>query len=223
MVKIAPSILSADFSNLSKAIETCDLGGADQIHIDIMDGHFVPNLTFGPQIVKDIRKLTDLPFDVHLMIENPENYIPHFADAGADFITVHVEACSDPAEVIRLIKDNNVKSGITLRPGTSLDTIADYLTEVDLILVMSVDPGFGGQGFIPDMLERVVDVRRSIDGIKSNHIPEISVDGGVKLFNAKEIAEKGADILVAGSAIFKTDDPISTIKLFKQLNGGINE
>ena len=148
MAKVAPSILSADFANLSKALEQCEDGRADQIHIDVMDGHFVPNLTIGPTVVKDIRKQTTLPLDVHLMIENPQQYIPQFVDAGSDLITVHVESSGDMQMTLEMIRDAGVRPGITLRPGSPLSLVEPYLTKVDLVLVMSVEPGFGGQEFL---------------------------------------------------------------------------
>ncbi len=217
MVKIAPSILSADFSNLALALEWCEKSGADYIHVDVMDGHFVPNLTIGPPVVKDIRKRTTLPLDVHLMIENPQQYIPQFVDAGSDFITVHAESSGDINKTLAMICNAGVKSGITLRPGSPLSLVEPYLTEVDLVLVMSVEPGFGGQGFIPESLDRIKSLRRSLDS-NDRGSSLISVDGGVKLHNASEILAAGADMLVAGSAIFSTDDPVDTIRQFKEMD-----
>ena len=213
MAKVAPSILSADFANLSKALEQCEDGRADQIHIDVMDGHFVPNLTIGPTVVKDIRKQTTLPLDVHLMIENPQQYIPQFVDAGSDLITVHVESSGDMQMTLEMIRDAGVRPGITLRPGSPLSLVEPYLTKVDLVLVMSVEPGFGGQEFIPASFERILSLRRSIDS-NDGSSTLISVDGGVKLHNAGDILAAGADIVVAGSAIFGTDDPADTIRQF---------
>ena len=213
MAQVAPSILSADFANLSKALEQCEDGRADQIHIDVMDGHFVPNLTIGPTVVKDIRKQTTLPLDVHLMIENPQQYIPQFVDAGSDLITVHVESSGDMQMTLEMIRDAGVRPGITLRPGSPLSLVEPYLTKVDLVLVMSVEPGFGGQKFIPESFDRISSLRRSID-LNDGCSTLISVDGGVKLHNAAEILAAGADIVVAGSAIFGTDDPADTIRQF---------
>ena len=213
MAKVAPSILSADFANLSKALEQCEDGRADQIHIDVMDGHFVPNLTIGPPVVKDIRKQTTLPLDVHLMIENPQQYIPQFVDAGSDLITVHVESSGDMQMTLEMIRDAGVRPGITLRPGSPLSLVEPYLTKVDLVLVMSVEPGFGGQEFIPASFERISSLRRSIDS-NDGSSTLISVDGGVKLHNVGDIWAAGADIVVAGSAIFGTDDPADTIRQF---------
>jgi len=219
LVKVAPSLLSADFSNLTIALDQCQKGGADQIHVDVMDGHFVPNITIGPLVVRDIRKRTSLPLDVHLMIKNPEQYIPEFAKAGADFITVHVETCPDMENTIQLIEDFGVKAGITLRPGTPIESITtEMLKKVALVLVMSVEPGFGGQEFIPESLTRIRYLRKKIDSISVDRKPEISVDGGIKLFNAKTVVDAGVDILVAGSSIFSTENPIVSIRAFKKIN-----
>lgn len=216
-MKIAPSILSADFANLSVALDQCERGEADQIHVDVMDGHFVPNITVGPGVVKDIRNRTGLPLDVHLMIENPEMYIPQFVQAGSDLITVHIETCENLSTVIRQIKESGAKAGVTLKPDTSLKEIENVISEVDLILIMSVEPGFGGQEFIPETLDRVRKIKKMIAALKERNSPEISVDGGVKLSNAKKIVEAGADILVIGSAIFETKDPVKTMNMFKQI------
>lgn len=217
-MKIAPSILSADFANLSVALDQCERGEADQIHVDVMDGHFVPNITVGPGVVKDIRNRTGLPLDVHLMIENPEMYIPQFVQAGSDLITVHIETCENLSTVIRQIKESGAKAGVTLKPGTSLKEIENVISEVDLILIMSVEPGFGGQEFIPETLDRVRKIKKIIAALQERNSPEISVDGGVKLSNAKKIVEAGADILVIGSAIFATKDPVKTMNMFKQIS-----
>ena len=217
-MKIAPSILSADFANLSIALDQCEQGEADQIHVDVMDGHFVPNITIGPGVVEDIRKRTELPLDVHLMIENPEMYISQFVQAGSDLITIHVETCENLSMVIRQIKESGAKAGVTLKPGTSLEEIENVISEVDLILIMSVEPGFGGQEFIPETLDRVRKIKKMIAALQERNSPEISVDGGVKLSNAKKIVEAGADILVIGSAIFETKDPVKTMNMFKQIS-----
>ena len=213
MVRLSPSILSADFSNLSLVLDQCEQGGASMIHVDVMDGHFVPNITMGPVVVEGLRRATDLPLDVHLMIENPHRYITDFAKAGADMITVHIETCSDVKRVFQMIRDEGAKPGITLRPSTSLDDIEECVEDVDLILVMTVEPGFSGQSFITEMMERIVAVRELVDGLGESR-PEISVDGDVKLHNAAEVVAAGADILVSGSGIFGTTDPVRTMREF---------
>lgn len=200
MVKVAPSVLSADFSKLENEIQAVEKAGADLIHIDVMDGHFVPNITIGPLVVKAAKKSTQLPLDVHLMIENPDNFIPSFADAGADIITVHVEACSHLNRTVQLIRSLKVTPGVVLNPSTPLSLLDYILNDVDLVLLMSVNPGFGGQSFIPSVLPKIKQLKKMISN-KSNQI-EIEVDGGIKTNNAKEIREAGADILVAGSAVF---------------------
>lgn len=204
MVKVAPSILSADFSKLENEIKDVEKAGADLIHIDVMDGHFVPNITIGPLIVKAVRKSTKLPLDVHLMIENPDNFIQAFADAGADIITVHVEACKDLQRTVQLIRSHKVSPGIVFNPSTPLSDLDYILDDIDMILLMSVNPGFGGQSFIPSVLQKVKQLKDMIQN-KNNHI-DIEIDGGVKPDNAKDIREAGVDILVAGSAVFHSPD-----------------
>ena len=213
MVKLSPSVLAADFSNLSVVLAQCREVGASMIHVDVMDGHFVPNITMGPVVVEGLRRATDLPLDVHFMIENPHQYIRNFAKAGADMITVHIETCSDVKKVFQIIRDEGAKPGITLRPSTPLDHIQECIDDVDLVLVMSVEPGFGGQPFIPEMMNRISEIRELCDGFGDSR-PEISVDGDVKLHNAAEVVAAGADILVSGSGIFETTDPVSTMKEF---------
>ena len=200
-VRIAPSILSADFAHLADEIAAVEQAGADLLHIDVMDGHFVPNLTIGPVVVEFIRKVTSLPLDVHLMITNPDAFIDEFADAGANYLTVHVEACPHLHRTIQFIKEKGLKAGVTLNPATSLVTIEAILQDVDLLLIMSVNPGFGGQRFIQGVLDKIRRARALIDA--SGRSVLLEVDGGVKLDNAGAIAEAGADILVAGSAIFE--------------------
>ena len=200
MVKVAPSILSADFSKLDNEIKDVEKAGADLIHIDVMDGHFVPNITIGPLIVKAARKSTKLPLDVHLMIENPDNFIQAFADAGADIITVHVEACAHLQQTVKLIRSYKVSPGVVFNPLTPLSASEYILDDVDMVLLMSVNPGFGGQSFIPSVLSKVKQLKEIIQN-KNNNI-NIEIDGGVKPGNAKEIREAGVDILVAGSAVF---------------------
>jgi len=199
-IKIAPSILSANFAELGKEIESITKAGADYIHIDVMDGHFVPNITIGPCIVESIRNYTHLPFDVHLMIEPPEPYIEQFAKAGADIITVHVEAVTHLDRVIAQIKDTGAKAGVSLVPSTPPDVLDYVLDQLDLILVMSVNPGFGGQKFIGRSIEKIRELRYMIDEI--GHDIELEVDGGVNPETAKFCVEAGANVLVAGSAVF---------------------
>ena len=215
MIKISPSLLAADFSNLTIPLNQCELGGASMIHIDVMDGNFVPNITMGPVIINGIRKATNLLLDVHLMINKPENFISEFINVGSDLITFHVEATKNPLNLIKQIKDEGLKCGITLKPSSDISLIENYIENVDLILIMSVEPGFGGQKFIPDMLDRIYHVKDMTNKLISK--PNISVDGDVKLSNAKKIIDAGADILVAGTGIFGTSDPILTMKKFNNL------
>jgi ribulose-phosphate 3-epimerase len=215
-VKLAPSILSADFSHLGEQIVQVSEGGADYIHIDIMDGHFVPNLTIGPAVVKSIRKYTTVPFDIHLMIHEPTLFIPQFVDAGADILTVHVEACQHLHRAIQTIKNTGIRAGISLNPATPLNFIDDIISQVDLILIMSVNPGFGGQSFIPESLNKIRHLRDMIDR-KSLSI-EIEVDGGITLKNAAAVADAGCNVLAIGTSIFKTSEGIKhSIQSFRQL------
>lgn len=215
MVKIAPSILAADFANLKDEIEKIEKGGADYIHLDIMDGIFVPNITFGPPVIKMLRKTTKLPFDVHLMIDRPERYIKDFVDSGADLITVHEESTIHLHRTIEEIKSHGVKAGVSLNPSTSLDSIEYILDDLDLILIMTVNPGFGGQSFIKSMEAKIKRLRKIIDERNLDII--LQVDGGVKLDNAKDIVRYGADLLVVGSDIFGHEDIIARTKMFKEL------
>ena len=208
-VKLAPSILDADFARLGEQVAEVERAGADRIHVDVMDGHFVPNLTIGPLVVEALRKVTKLPLDCHLMITNPDCYIAEFADAGADYLTVHVEAAPHLHRTVQAIKERGVKAGVTLNPATSLTTIEEIIGDVDLVLIMSVNPGFGGQAFIPSALHKVARARRMIDQAKSRALLE--VDGGIKADNAAEVIAAGADVLVAGSAVFCGDDYAATI------------
>lgn len=213
MLKIAPSILAADFSKLAEEVKCVDSLGADYIHIDVMDGHFVPNITLGPGIVKCLRPHTELPFDVHLMIENPDQYIKDFKEAGADIITVHVEACRHLHRTLQLIKQYGMQCGVVLNPHTPLEMIKHVLQEVDWILIMSVNPGFGGQTFIPDSLNKIATLNQWRKEQNLSYI--IEVDGGVNEETARLCEEAGADVVVAGSAVFNAADRQSAIQKIK--------
>ncbi len=213
-LRIAPSILSADFARLAEEIAQVERGGADWLHVDVMDGHFVPNLTVGPPIVESIRKVTKLPLDVHLMMTHPDQFIDEFASAGADYLTVHVEACPHLHRTVQLIKQKGVKAGVTLNPATALSTVEEILPEADLLLIMSVNPGFGGQQFIPAVLDKIRRARALIEQTRSRALLE--VDGGVKPSNAAEVIRAGADVLVAGSAIFAAPDYAAAIAALRQ-------
>ncbi len=203
-IQICPSILSADFAKLGEEIIAVEAAGADMIHVDVMDGHFVPNLTIGPVVVKSIRKTTKLPFDVHLMIENPEKYIEAFAKAGSDIITIHYEAVKDLKAIAKQIRDAGAKPGISIKPGTSEQVLKDTLTEWDLILVMSVEPGFGGQKFMPNSLDKLRNLRKMIDEVVNSGGKNIllEVDGGINAETIKSVLDAGADTIVAGSAVY---------------------
>ena len=214
--KLAPSILSADFGDLRGAMDICKKGGAHWIHIDVMDNQFVPNLTIGPPVIKSLRKHTDKFLDVHMMVVNPEKLVEPFARAGADGITFHIEATDNPDEVISLIRSTGKQVGISLKPGTPLSAIEPYLDKVDLVLIMSVEPGFGGQGYLEGSSEKIKELKLRLNEMCLDRVI-IEVDGGVKLNNMKEIVDAGADVLVAGSAVFGEQDPIQTIKDFYAL------
>ncbi len=215
MIKIAPSILSADFAKLGEEIKDVENGGADYIHVDVMDGHFVPNITIGPLIVEAIRPITKLPLDVHLMIENPDQYISAFAKAGANFITVHVEACPHLHRTIQLIKSHGVKAGVVLNPATPVDTIKHIIEDIDLVLLMTVNPGFGGQKFIHSVLPKIEEVARMVK--EKNLNVEIEVDGGVNEETARLCVEAGANVLVAGSAIYNQVDRKTAIEKIRNM------
>ena len=205
MIELAPSILSADFARLGEQVRTAAAGGAHVIHVDIMDGHFVPNLTIGPPVVKSLRKVTDLPLDCHLMIENPDQYIPEFTEAGADWISVHQEACRHLNRTLHLIKSHGCLAGVVINPATPVETLSEVLDLVDYVLVMSVNPGFGAQKFIPSTMHkmrRLTEIRRQ-RGLNYR----IEVDGGVALDTVADVVRAGAEILVAGNAVFGSGDP----------------
>ena len=203
-IQISPSILSADFSQLGKEIKKLEEGGADLIHVDVMDGHFVPNLTIGPPVIEALRKYTKLPFDVHLMISPVHKYIKNFADAGSDIITIHPEATKDLKESIILIKELNKKVGVSLNPNTEINVIESQLNNIDLVLIMSVFPGFGGQKFITETIKKIKDLKEIKD--KNNYSFDIEVDGGINFSNSKEVINAGANILVSGTTIFKENN-----------------
>jgi ribulose-phosphate 3-epimerase len=207
---IAPSILSADFSRLGEEIKNVEKAGADWIHVDVMDGHFVPNITVGPVVIKSIRPVTKLPLDVHLMIKNPEKYVEGFAKAGSDIITFHIESEEDPKEVIRLIRYYKRKVGVSIRPKTDLGSISTILPMVDMVLVMTVEPGFAGQGFIFDCLTKIEELRRVFN-------KDIQVDGGINEATAAEVRDKGANVIVAGTSVFGSKNYAEAIK---KLRGG---
>lgn len=204
VVRVAPSILSADFGHLESEIKKVEEAGADLIHIDVMDGHFVPNITIGPFVVKACRRATKLPLDVHLMIENPDQYIEAFAKAGADIITIHVEASKDLASDIELIKKNGAKPGVVVNPATPIEKVFPVLDKVSMVLIMSVNPGFAGQAFMPEVLGKIRKLKA--ESGKRNTVVDIEVDGGINLDTAKEVVKAGANILVAGSAVFGAGD-----------------
>jgi ribulose-phosphate 3-epimerase len=210
MIKIAPSILSADFAKLGEEIKDVEKGGADYIHVDVMDGHFVPNITIGPLIVEAIRPITSLPLDVHLMIENPDQYIPAFAKVGADIITVHVEACPHLHRTIQLIKSHGIKAGVVLNPHTPVSMIEHLIEDIDMVLLMTVNPGFGGQRFIHSVLPKIKQVA---DMVRERNLNvEIEVDGGVNAETARLCIEAGANVLVAGSAVYNQKDRAQAIR-----------
>ena len=215
--KLAPSILSADFSDLQSALKICDKGNAHWIHVDVMDNQFVPNLTFGPPVVKSLRSKTQKFIDVHMMVIDPEKLVEPFARAGADNITFHIEATEDPENIIDLIRSCGCKVGVSIKPETPLSDIFSILDKVDVVLVMSVEPGFGGQGYIPESSGKISSIKSFLIENCLDRVL-IEVDGGIKLHNAKNVLEAGADVLVAGSEVFKSNDPVQTIKDFYKLS-----
>lgn len=215
MIKLAPSILSADFSKLGQEVSLISEAGSDYIHIDVMDGMFVPNISFGAPIIKDIRKCSDKVFDVHLMIEEPIRYIDDFAKAGADIITIHAEACKHLHRTIYAIKEKGLKVGVSLNPASSCSLIEQVITDIDMVLIMSVNPGFGGQSFIKTSINKIKQVKKLIQD--NNTICDIQVDGGINLDNVSEIIGAGANIIVAGSSVFGSHDVPKRIKEFKNI------
>ncbi len=215
MAKLSPSLLSANFADLKSEIEKLEKGGADYLHLDVMDGNYVPNISFGTPIIKSIRKITNLPLDVHLMIDRPERYIEDFVDAGADIITVHGESTIHLHRVVQLIKSFGVKAGVSLNPATTLESLKYIIDDLDLILIMSVNPGFGGQSFIPVIKDKIRETRKLIDEKSLDTILE--VDGGIKTDNIKEIIDLGTDLIVVGSDIFKAEDLEERTREFKNI------
>jgi len=217
MKKLAPSILSADFTRLGDEIKAVEEAGADYIHIDVMDGHFVPNITIGPLVVEAIKSVTNLPLDVHLMISNPDKYIKDFIQAGSNLLSVHAETCPHLQRTINHIREMGVKPAAVLNPSTSLSTLEYILEEVDMVLLMTVNPGFGGQKFIPSMITKIKKLRKLID---EQHLSvELEIDGGINLDNISKVAQAGADVIVAGSAVFKSADCKETVRQMKKKLG----
>ena len=214
MIKLAPSILSADFARLLEDVKKVEKAGCEYLHIDVMDGHFVPNITLGPGIVKSLRKDVNMVFDAHLMIENPDNYIKEFADAGCDIIVVHQEACTHLHRTIQNIKSHGIKAGVALNPATPIETIKYVLQDVDMVLLMSVNPGFGGQSYIPVVTEKIKELKALIDEMKLDI--DIEVDGGVKPSNIAEVVNAGANVIVAGSAIFNAGNIDEAVKSLRE-------
>ena len=214
MIKLAPSILSADFARLLEDVKKVEKAGCEYLHIDVMDGHFVPNITLGPAIVKSLRKDVNMVFDAHLMIETPDNYIKEFADAGCDIIVVHQEACTHLHRTIQNIKSHGVKAGVALNPATPIETIKYVLEDVDMVLLMSVNPGFGGQSYIPVVTKKIKELRALIDEMGLDI--DIEVDGGVKPSNISEVVNAGANVIVAGSAIFNAGDIDEAVKSLRE-------
>ncbi len=216
MKKISPSLLSANFSNLEKDVKMLEEGGADLLHIDVMDGHFVPNITIGPVVIEAIKEVSTIPLDVHLMISDPDYYVNAFIDAGADYLTIHAESTPHVHRVVQKIRDGGIKAGVSLNPHTPISVLENILQDIDLVLIMSVNPGFGGQNFISHSLEKIKKLKQFLKDNNANHI-EIEVDGGIKLENIKEVSDAGCGIFVSGSGILKTENPKATIKKMKEI------
>ncbi len=215
--KIAPSILSADFSRLKDEIQAVERAGADWLHVDVMDGHFVPNITIGPVVVESIRKVTEIPLDVHLMITDPDKYGPEFIKAGADWISIHPDTSPDPSATLKKIRELGAKAAIAVNPDVPLERVERYLTDIDMILMMTVFPGFGGQAFIADVLPKIEQVRMTIDAKKLPVL--IETDGGIKTDNINRVVQAGAEVIVSGSGIFKTPDYAATIRQMRKAIG----
>jgi ribulose-phosphate 3-epimerase len=214
MIKLAPSILSADFARLLEDVKKVEEAGCEYLHIDVMDGHFVPNITLGPNIVKSLRKDVNMVFDAHLMIENPDMYIKDFAEAGCDIIVVHQEACKHLHRTIQNIKSYNIKAGVALNPATPIETIKHILKDVDMVLIMTVNPGFGGQSFIDSMIDKIRELKSIV--VEQNLNIDIQVDGGIKPSNVADVVKAGANVIVAGSAIFNSSDIKETVIEFRK-------
>jgi ribulose-phosphate 3-epimerase len=216
-IKIAPSILSADFSRLKEEIQAVEAAGADWLHVDVMDGHFVPNITIGPVVVESVRKVTKMPMDVHLMITDPDKYASEFITAGADWVSIHPETCPDPEATLKRIRELGAQASIAVNPDVPLEKVADLLVEINMILMMTVFPGFGGQAFIPDVLPKIEAVRKIIDERKLSVLVE--ADGGIKADNIDRVVRAGAEVIVSGSGIFKTPDYAATIRQMRNAVG----
>jgi ribulose-phosphate 3-epimerase len=216
-MKIAPSILSADFSRLKDEIHAVESAGADWLHVDVMDGHFVPNITIGPVVVEWVRKVTKIPVDVHLMITDPDKYAPEFIKAGADWVSVHPETCANPNTTLRMIRDLGAKASIAVNPDIPLSRVERCFADIDMILMMTVFPGFGGQAFIPDVLPKIEEIRKLIDQRKLPVLVE--VDGGIKADNIERVVRAGAEVIVSGSGIFKTQNYAETIQQMRRAVG----